>query len=230
MTVKAHQPLQRDRLTSHEPAPADPRPERSAPEVSFIICTRNRVAVLEACIKSVQAACRAYAAFAAELVVVDNGSTDRTAERLASIAKMSDIAFTPVFEPRPGLAAARNAGLRRARGRVLVFVDDDCAVHCDYLGDLERHYASGDQWLIRGGRVELGDPRDLPFTIKRSRVRERLTPDVHPGGFVLGCNMTMPRDVAARIGWFDERFGAGGPLRSAEDTDSLVRALLLCIA
>jgi len=67
----------------------------------------------------------------------------------------------------------------------------------------------------------------LPFTIKRSRVRERLTPDIHPGGFVLGCNMTMHRDVAARIGDFDERFGAGGPLRSAEDTDYLVRAVLL---
>ena len=38
--------------------------------------------------------------------------------------------------------------------------------------------------------------------------------------------MTMHRDVAARIGPFDERFGAGGPLRSAEDTDYLVRALL----
>ncbi|RUU89381.1 MULTISPECIES: glycosyltransferase [unclassified Mesorhizobium] len=230
MIVKAHQALQRDRSTALDPAPTGRGRDRSAPEVSFIICTRNRVAVLDACIKSVQAACRAHAGFAAELVVVDNGSMDRTAERLASIAAASDIPFTPVCEPRPGLAAARNAGLRRARGRVLVFVDDDCAVHRDYLRDLERHYASGEQWLIRGGRVELGDARDLPFTIKRSWARERLTPDVHPGGFVLGCNMTMHRDVAARIGYFDERFGAGGPLRSAEDTDYLVRAMLLGIA
>lgn len=199
-----------------------------APEVSFIVCTRDRVAVLEACIKSIQLACRAHPAFAAELVIVDNGSTDRTAEQLASIADMSDIPFTAVCEPRRGLAAARNAGLKRARGRVLVFVDDDCAVHRDYLRDLQRHYATGER-VIRGGRVEIGDARDLPFTIKRSPVRERLTPDVHPGGFVLGCNMTMHRDVAARIGYFDERFGAGGPLRSAEDTDYLVRAVLLGI-
>ncbi|TGV13546.1 glycosyltransferase [Mesorhizobium sp. M8A.F.Ca.ET.173.01.1.1] len=227
MTVKARPPTQRDRRT--ELVPVDPRPERSPPAVSFIICTRNRVAVLEACIRSVQSACRAHAGFAAELVVVDNGSVDRTAERLAGIAEISDIPFTAVREPRPGLAAARNAGVARARGRVLVFVDDDCEIDGDYLRDLERHYASGEQWLIRGGCVELGDPRDLPFTIKRSRVRERLTPDVHPGGFVLGCNMVMHRDVAARIGHFDERFGAGGPLRSAEDTDYLVRAMLLGI-
>jgi len=110
---------------------------------------------------------------------------------------------------------------------VLVFIDDDCKLDRDYLRDLERHYRSGEKWLIRGGRVELGDARDLPFTIKRCEARERLTPAVHPGGFVLGCNMTMHRDVAARIGPFDERFGAGGPLRSAEDTDYLVRAMLL---
>jgi glycosyltransferase involved in cell wall biosynthesis len=229
MMAKSRQPLLRNRSTIPAPISDDPLSQPgAAPEVSFIVCTRNRVAVLEPCIKSIQTACRSHAGLAAELVVVDNGSTDRTAERLISIAGKSNIPFTIVSQPRPGLAAARNAGLERVRGRVLVFVDDDCEVDRDYLRHLQRHYAAGER-VIRGGRVELGDARDLPFTIKRSRVRERLTPDVHPGGFVLGCNMTMHRDVAARIGHFDERFGAGGPLRSAEDTDYLVRAVLLGI-
>ncbi|TGP20374.1 MULTISPECIES: glycosyltransferase [unclassified Mesorhizobium] len=209
--------------------PAPPWP-RQRPQVSFIVCTRDRIAVLKTCIASIRAACLAHPAFAAELVVVDNGSRDGTAEYLSRIAAASDIALTAISEPRPGLAAARNAGLARARGRVLVFIDDDCRLERNYLVDLERHYASGEKWLIRGGRVEIGDARDLPFTIKRCEKRERLTPSVHPGGFVLGCNMTMHRDVAARIGLFDERFGAGGALRSAEDTDYLVRAMLAGIA
>lgn len=209
--------------------PPPPRP-RQRPEVSFIVCTRDRLDVLEACIDSIRAACRAHPAFPAELVVVDNGSRDGTASYLSSTAFISDIALTAISEPRPGLAAARNAGLAQARGRVLVFVDDDCRLDRNYLADLERHYASGEKWLIRGGRVEIGDARDLPFTIKRCDKRERLTPAVHPGGFVLGCNMTMHRDVAARIGPFDERFGAGGALRSAEDTDYLVRAMLAGMA
>ncbi len=226
MTDRPH-PLLRDHPFASAPVPASPRSERPSFEVSFIVCTRDRAAVLEACIASIQAACRAHAAFAGELVVVDNGSRDGTSKRLAGIAETSDIPVTAVSEPRPGLAAARNAGLARARGRVLVFIDDDCKLDRDYLRDLERHYRSSEKWLIRGGRVELGDARDLPFTIKRWEARERVTPAVHPGGFVLGCNMTMHRDVAARIGPFDERFGAGGPLRSAEDTDYLVRAMLL---
>lgn len=222
MNAERH-PLLRDR----PPAPARPQ---QRPEVSFIVCTRDRVAVLEACIDSIRAACAAHPAFATETVVVDNGSRDGTAEYLSRIATTSDIPLTAISEPRPGLAAARNAGLAIARGRVLVFVDDDCRLERNYLVDLERHYASGEKWLIRGGRVEIGDARDLPLTIKHCDRRERLTPAVHPGGFVLGCNMTMHRDVAARIGPFDERFGAGGALRSAEDTDYLLRAMLAGMA
>ncbi|MDR6633041.1 glycosyltransferase involved in cell wall biosynthesis [Phyllobacterium sp. 1468] len=194
---------------------------------SFIVCTRNRAAALAACIRSIEAACRSHAAFTSELIVVDNGSTDSTPEYVMGVAAASDVPITLLAEARPGLAAARNAGLQHARGSIVIFIDDDCEVHRDYLRDLERHYATGERLVIRGGRVELGNPNDLPFTIKRSPTRARLTRDVHPGGFVVGCNMTMHRDVAARIGHFDELLGAGAPLRAAEDTDYLIRAFQL---
>lgn len=199
------------------------------PLVSFIVCTRDRAEALEACIRSIEATIRSHAAVTSELVVVDNGSTDGTAERLTRIAATSNIAIAPVTELRGGLAAARNAGIEQSRGQILVFVDDDCEVDGRYLQDLQQHYAAGERLIIRGGRVELGSELDLPFTIKRSPVRARFTPDVHPGGFILGCNMTMHREVAMRVGRFDERFGAGAALRSAEDTDYLVRAYQLGI-
>ncbi|WP_034857615.1 glycosyltransferase family 2 protein [Sinorhizobium sojae] len=198
------------------------------PFASFIVCTRNRAKALAACIRSIEETCRAYPAITTELVVVDNGSTDETQAELRRISAASGVAITIVMEGRPGLAFARNAGMQRARGRVLVFIDDDCEVGRGYLGDLQRYYTKGNR-VIRGGRVELGNSCDLPFTVKRSLVPARFTPDVHPGGFVLGCNMTMHREVAARIGRFDERFGAGAPLQSAEDTDYLVRAYALGI-
>ncbi len=199
------------------------------PFASFIVCTRDRVRALAACIRSIEAACDAYGAMTSELVVVDNGSTDGTPVELRRIAAASRMKITLVTEPHPGLAAARNAGMERARGRILVFIDDDCEIDRTYLSDLERHYANGGQRVIRGGRVELGNSCDQPFTIKRSKIPARLSRDVHPGGFVLGCNMTMHREVAALVGRFDERFGAGAPLHSAEDTDYLVRAFQLGI-
>ncbi|PDT83715.1 glycosyltransferase family 2 protein [Sinorhizobium sp. BJ1] len=199
------------------------------PFATFIVCTRDRLRALAACIRSIEAACNACARITSELVVVDNGSTDGTPAELRRIAASSKMKITLVTEPRPGLATARNAGMERARGRILVFVDDDCEIEPTYLIDLQRHYANGEQRVIRGGRVELGKSCDQPFTIKRSKIPARLSRDVHPGGFVLGCNMTMHREVADLVGRFDERFGAGAPLHSAEDTDYLVRAFQLGI-
>jgi len=122
MTDRPH-PLLRDHPFASAPVPTTPRSERPSFEVSFIVCTRDRAAVLEACIASIQAACRAHAAFAAELVVVDNGSRDGTSTRLAGIAETSDIPVTAVSEPRPGLASARNAGLVTAVDRSPAMLD-----------------------------------------------------------------------------------------------------------
>lgn len=196
---------------------------------SFIICTRDRAAALEACLRSIEAASKAHPRCSIELVVVDNGSTDGTAQLLPRLATLLELPMTMVSEMRRGLAAARNAGVAHARGKILVFVDDDIRLDRHYLRDLEQHYATGDQCIIRGGRVELGDPADLPFTIKTSPANERFTRATHPGGFIQGCNMSMHREAATLVGSFDERFGAGAALHAAEDTDFLLRAHLLGI-
>jgi glycosyltransferase involved in cell wall biosynthesis len=227
MDIEFHQTAQHGFKTARSLSTIAPSESEKPVQASFIVCTRNRAAALATCIRSIEAACRSHAAFTSELVVVDNGSTDSTPEYVTGVAAASNIPIALLAEARPGLAAARNAGLRHARGSIVIFIDDDCEVHRDYLRDLERHYATGERLVIRGGRVELGNPNDLPFTIKRSPTRARLTRDVHPGGFVVGCNMTMHRDVAACIGHFDELLGAGAPLRAAEDTDYLIRAFQL---
>lgn len=173
---------------------------------------------------AVSAAISAAGTVSADLVIVDNGSTDDTWAVLTAWRRTARVAMTMIKEPRRGLAIARNTGMNAATGRILAFTDDDCCPAPTYVAELLRHYAADTGPVIRGGRVELGDPRDLPFTIKLDDQTRHLVDGIHPGAFVLGCNMTMHRAVVERLGGFDERFGAGATFRAAEETDLLYRA------
>jgi glycosyltransferase involved in cell wall biosynthesis len=91
------------------------------PELSVIIPSHNRRALLQACLASLER--QTVGADGFEVIVVLDGSTDGTAEMLSG--------FDPSFslrvltQPRSGASAARNTGAGGARGRVLLFVDDD---------------------------------------------------------------------------------------------------------
>jgi GT2 family glycosyltransferase len=199
-------------------------------DLSLIVCTRNRVHALGPTFDSIVCASARIRANV-EFILVDNGSTDGTvafAERWAADAPLP---VTIVAEPARGLATARNAGIRAAAGDVLAFTDDDCRLDADYIAHVLESYADDPEPAIRGGRIELGDPRDLPFTIKTDQTPARYTAQRHPGGFIHGANMTMRRSVVDRIGLFDTRFGAGATFLSAEDTEYIYRAYLagICV-
>lgn len=191
---------------------------------SFIICTRNRASTLRRTLESVDRAVKQDSEYTFDLVLIDNGSTDDTAGVFDAWVASAQIKAIKIYSERPGLAASRNIGINSAQGDVLIFTDDDCVLSETYCGDLIRHLSASDEARVIGGRVELGDDSDIPLTIKVSRDQARLQDPVHPGGFILGCNMIIPRNIIAKLGLFDERFGAGAHYRSAEDTDMLYRA------
>ena len=193
------------------------------PKVSFIVCTRNRAAVLPLCLESLEAA--AAGDGATEIVVVNNNSTDNTTEVVQAFAAKSALYIALVNEPRPGLAIARNTGVAAARGEVIVFTDDDCRVARDYLTQLMGAYAPHQGPVIIGGRVELGDARDLPMTIK-TETQPAVFDGVNAGAFVIGSNLTMTRSAWDKVGSMDERLGAGTPLKASEETDYIHRAYL----
>lgn len=87
------------------------------PTVTAAIPVRDGEAYLAAAIESILAQSRPCD----QIVVVDNGSSDRSAE----IARRFAPAVEVVDEPRPGVGAARNAALRAARGEFVAFLDAD---------------------------------------------------------------------------------------------------------
>jgi glycosyltransferase involved in cell wall biosynthesis len=195
----------------------------SMPQISLIVCTRNRAESLPACLNSIEQAAVANRAVEVELLIVNNGSTDATAAVLRAWQRSTSVPCRVLLAEQRGLSHARNCGLEHATGKIIAFTDDDCTVARDYLTQVERAYAADAGPALRGGRVELGDPRDLPFTIKTDLAPQRFTGG-HPGGFIHGCNLTMSRSALELVGRFDTRLGAGQPIGAAEDSDFVYRA------
>ncbi|TCU18817.1 glycosyltransferase family 2 protein [Rhizobium sullae] len=193
-------------------------------DISLIISSRNRAYGLLNCLDAIAAAARQAGHLRLELVFVDNGSTDDTSDVFRKWAALAPIDTNLIYETLPGLANARNSGIAAAAGRLLAFTDDDCEVFPDYFTTIDAAFADDTEIVMRGGRVELGDARDLPVTIKTEREPAALTGELHAGGFIHGCNMAFPKALCEAIGLFDPRFGAGSPFRSGEDTDYIHRA------
>jgi glycosyltransferase involved in cell wall biosynthesis len=199
-----------------------------SPLVSVIICTRNRAAALRDSLESVRIAAAAAPDVSMELVIVDNGSTDGTSESVTAWAATAAITTRLVVEPRAGLSIARNTGVAASKGDIILFTDDDCRLEPDYLSQLIRVYAGRTDAVIIGGRVELGDPRDLPMTIKTDRT-PAVFDGIDIGAFVIGSNLTLNRVAWKKVGLMDERFGAGTKLKASEETDYIHRAHLVRI-
>src|SRR5687768_9827293 len=95
------------------------------PAVSVIISTRDRAYYLPEVLRTLIAQ-ECEVPF--EIVVIDNGSTDGTAELLQEWCTR-DPRIRTAREPRPGLSRGKNAGIRTARAPLLLFTDDDVQVH-----------------------------------------------------------------------------------------------------
>jgi glycosyltransferase involved in cell wall biosynthesis len=201
------------------------------PKVSLIICTRNRAEILYRCLEAVKVAAGKLESFTVEVIVVDNGSVDRTRKVVAEWAQDAQLQVFLVSELKPGLGAARNAGLAAAKAQILAFTDDDCLVDENYFLDILAYFEKTEKLSIVGGRVELGDPIDIPYTIKTDRAENDFDLETcYPGIFLLGANMALHADIIRTVGKFDERFGAGSPFRAAEETDFIFRAALAGIS
>jgi len=200
--------------------------------VSVIIATRNRAPKLRSCLDSIATAFANAAPLAAEIVIVDNGSTDNSREIIAAWASANGVRVKLLSEPRPGKGRVLNCAFKAAEGAVLALLDDDCLMHPEHINDLLRHDAADTGLVLRGGRVELGDPTDLPFTINTSDARRqwKLADNTlrreGVAGIINGCNLMMRRALLERLGPYDEDFGPGSLIGSGDDTDYIFRAYL----
>ena len=190
------------------------------PSVSIVVCTRNRGDRLRQTLQKYE---QIRTSQSWELVIVNNGSTDTTAQRLSEFGASTAIAFQVFDEARPGLSRARNAGWRRARSNIVAFTDDDCYPAPDFVDAIAAGFAEQDLGFI-GGRVLLHDPEDYAVTVQLGTIRIEFAPLAFiESGLILGANMATRTDVLHEMQGFDEMLGAGTCLPSAEDVDFINR-------
>src|SRR5262252_9165595 len=95
-------------------------------KLSVLIATRNRASAIASCLSSIAAAFANASPIEAEIVVVDNGSTDDTAAVLQAWSNAGGVPVKPLHEPQKGKSRALNRALGAAQGEILAFTDDDC--------------------------------------------------------------------------------------------------------
>jgi glycosyltransferase involved in cell wall biosynthesis len=191
--------------------------------LSVVVGTRNRIDKLRRCVQALFAVQTSYKW---ELVIVDNGSTDGTADFLTSLTRArTPVSVKTAFQGKRGLGAAHNTGWRLATGEIIAFTDDDCYVTPDYIDAMISAFSNNKDLSFIGGRILLYDPTDYPITIQESL--EYLKVDANTfvnAGDIQGANMAFRRDALEYIGGFDENLGPGTRF-NCEGIDAQARAV-----
>ena len=106
-------------------------------DITVVVCTHNRSNYLSACLDSLLAQDFEKSRF--EIIVVDNASTDDTAELCQQYLERG---VKYIYDNIPGLSHARNSGWRAALGAIIGFMDDDSVADTGWLTSIWAAYAS----------------------------------------------------------------------------------------
>ena len=148
-----------------------------------------------------------YARESFEVVVVDDGSDDGTAHFLSG-ARFHFSLRVVYHEKNRGRAAARNSGIRQARGRVVVFLDDDMEVTPGLLTAHLRKQAEGHKLVVLGNicrSLKVAGTALVRYLDSRGVYKLKPGQPV-PFRYFRSNNVSVERDFLLVVGLFDEGF------------------------
>jgi cellulose synthase/poly-beta-1,6-N-acetylglucosamine synthase-like glycosyltransferase len=170
-------------------APADP------PSISVIVPVRDGESTIADCLDAILA--NDYPPDRREVLVVDNGSSDRT----AALIQARPVRY--LHEPRRGVSHARNQGIAESDGEILAFVDADCLVEPQWLTELARAFDDPEVGAVAGDLQHA--PPSTPAERQSARLLgnwQRFAFNSNPA-YPITANAAYRRDVIDRIGAFD---------------------------
>jgi GT2 family glycosyltransferase len=202
--------------------------------ISVLIATHNRASLLRATLDRLRT--QSFAP-GDEVIVVDNASTDATADVINAAAAGFPVPLYRRHDLSPGKAPALNAAVSAARGDVLALTDDDVLVGEDWIATIRRLFDNPSVALV-GGRVDPHWQRAAPAWLQveeEGRYGTMSSPLalLHYGEAqhlgqrtAVGANMAIRRAVFESLGGFAPNLGKRrGTLLGGEDHDLCQRAV-----
>jgi glycosyltransferase involved in cell wall biosynthesis len=184
------------------------------PLISVIITTLNRCALLQRAVESVKR--QTFKDF--EIIIVDDGSTDETAAWLAAIDRRTATVIR--FEKNRGGNVARNAGLAKASGSWVAFLDDDDTWETGKLAAQVQAAASLDDPVIYTGKsIDHGGGRRMGYSFKLPRFADHYRSIMNDNFIGVTSSVMVRRESVLGAGGFDER------LPALQDYDLYIRLL-----
>jgi glycosyltransferase involved in cell wall biosynthesis len=171
------------------------------PKVSVVVCTYNGGRTLEQCVRSLLAL--DYPDY--EVIVVDDGSTDDTRAILERYP-----AVRAVHQANRGLSAARNVGLREARGEVVAYTDSDCYADRDWLTHLVYQLQKSGADAVGGPNLSPEDGRLAACVAAAPGQPTHVLTSDQVAEHVPGCNMAFRRGALLAINGFDPVYRKAG--------------------
>ncbi|HZZ00175.1 MAG TPA: glycosyltransferase [Candidatus Baltobacteraceae bacterium] len=179
-------------------------------DISVVIPTYNRLDTLQHVLPTLLAQNVARDRY--EILVCDSNSTDGTAEYLARVvADVGNVRHLP--DAYSGRAAARNAGVAAARGRIVLFNDADILASPDLLIRHLRRHEERAHVAVVGLEVQVKNLEDYAYKRDHPDARGSL----HPAArkrlswlYFLTGNASVEREDLVRVGSFDESFTGYG--------------------
>ena len=171
-----------------------------------------------------------------DVLIIDNGSTDGTADLVRQVADRYPGRFSYFVESKIGISSARNAAIQHASGDIIAFTDDDVFFDSGWLKAVYRGFAARQDARCMAGRVIpqyaggrpawLGTEPDWLFIeglygATRFGDSDRL---LTPSDYLVGANMAFRKETFRILGGFNVSMGRqGGSLLSKEETELFER-------
>ncbi|MDY7041154.1 MAG: glycosyltransferase [Chloroflexota bacterium] len=166
----------------------------------MIIPSYNSEVTISECLHSVL---QQEVDFPYEVIVVDS-SQDSTPELVQS--NFPNVTLIRLFT-RTDPGRARNLGVRRAQGEILVFIDSDCIAEQGWLAGMWAAHQKG-EWRIVGGSVLNGNPGGVVSWAGYVKEFSEYLPEAKAGlvHSLPTCNISYKREIFERYGGYDGRY------------------------